>query len=113
MAGLPRLRRGQFWVLVVMNGNQVFALRCFNSVEGLYVEGPQGRDEWSRYVCLSLLLRRAQRRRRKAAAHGAIVQEISEHPVAEGPADERCHHHVSEGQAATQPIESAKDFRHY
>jgi hypothetical protein len=30
---------------------------------------------------------------------GLVDQEISEHPVAEGPADDRCHHRVSQGRA--------------
>src|SRR5262249_711420 len=45
---------------------------------------------------------RTQPRRRKAAPHrrhGVVDQEISEHRVAEGPADERCHHRVSQGRA--------------
>src|SRR6266516_3460284 len=45
---------------------------------------------------------RAQPRRRKAAlhrGHGVVDQEISEHRVVEGPADERCHHRVSQGRA--------------
>src|SRR5262249_23198905 len=40
-------------------------------------------------------------RRRKAAPHrrhGVVDQKISEHRVAEGPADERCHHRVSQGR---------------
>jgi N-methylcarbamate hydrolase len=43
-----------------------------------------------------------QPRRRKAAPHrrhGVVDEEISEHRVAEGPADERCHHRVSQGRA--------------
>src|SRR5262249_5713850 len=42
-----------------------------------------------------------QPRRRKAAPHrphGVVDQAISEHRVAEGPADERCHHRVSQGR---------------
>src|SRR5262249_9010475 len=38
---------------------------------------------------------------RKAAPHrrhGVVDQKISEHRVAEGPADERCHHRVSQGR---------------
>jgi Transposase, Mutator family len=30
--------------------------------------------------------------------HGVVDQKISEHRVAEGPADERCHHRVSQGR---------------
>ena len=33
-----------------------------------------------------------------AARHGVVDQAISEHRVAEGPADERCHHRVSQGR---------------
>jgi hypothetical protein len=29
IAGLPRLRRGQFWVLIVMNRNQGFVTQMF------------------------------------------------------------------------------------
>src|SRR5215471_10823937 len=58
---------------------------------------------------------RAQPRRRKAAPHrrhGVVDQEISEHRVAEGPADERCHHRVSQGRVPlSQP--KAKDSGHY
>src|SRR5262249_2831096 len=47
-----------------------------------------------------------------AARHGVVDQAISEHRVAEGPADERCHHRVSQGRVPlSQP--KAKDSGHY
>src|SRR4029453_3969078 len=42
----------------------------------------------------SALCREAAPHRR----HGVVDQKISEHRVAEGPADERCHHRVSQGR---------------
>src|SRR5439155_9971865 len=40
-----------------------------------------------------------------------VDQAISEHRVAEGSADERCHHRVSQGHAAAISIHRAKTFR--
>src|SRR4029434_1855975 len=42
-----------------------------------------------------------------------VDQEISQHRAAEGPADERCHHRVSQGRAPLSQTESAKDSGHY
>ena len=53
---------------------------------------------------------------RAAALHrryGVVDQEISEHRVVEGPADERCHHRVSQGRVPLSQTESAKDSGHY
>jgi hypothetical protein len=57
----------------------------------------------------------AQPRRRQATPHrrhGVVDEEIPEHRAAEGPADERCHHRVSQGVPLSQ-TENAKDFGHY
>src|SRR5258707_8651172 len=57
-----------------------------------------------------------QRRRRQAAPHrrhGMVDQKISQHRVAEGSADERCHHRVSQGRAPLSQTESAKESGHY
>jgi len=45
--------------------------------------------------------------------HGVVDQEISQHRVAEGSADERCHHRVSQGRAPLSQTESAKESGHY
>src|SRR5262245_48184389 len=45
--------------------------------------------------------------------HGVVDEEVSEHRVAEGPADERCHHRVSQGRVPLSQTESAKDSGHY
>src|ERR1700746_1852652 len=42
-----------------------------------------------------------------------VDQEISQHRVAEGSADERCHHRVSQGRAPLSQTESAKESGHY
>jgi len=66
--------------------------------------------------CANLSRRWAQARRREAAPHcrhGVIDEEIFEHRAAEGPADERCHHRVSQGRAPLNQTESAKDSGHY
>src|SRR6266540_5291418 len=42
-----------------------------------------------------------------------VDQEISQYRVAEGSADERCHHRVSQGRAPLSQTESAKDSGHY
>src|SRR5262249_38517874 len=58
----------------------------------------------------------AQPRRREAAPHrrhGVVYEEISQHRAAQGPADERCHHRVSQGRAPLSQTESAKDSGHY
>jgi hypothetical protein len=52
-----------------------------------------------------------QPRRRKAAPHrrhGVVDEEISEHRVAEGPADERCHHRVKQGGVPLSQTEVRK-----
>ena len=58
----------------------------------------------------------AQPRRREAAPHrrhGVVYEEISQHRAAQGPADERCHHRVSQGRVPLSQTESAKDSGHY
>src|SRR5262249_24438770 len=58
----------------------------------------------------------AQPRRCQATPHrrhGVVDEEVSEHRVAEGPADERCHHRVSQGRVPLSQTESAKDSGHY
>jgi len=45
--------------------------------------------------------------------HGMVDQEISQHRAAEGSADERCHHRISQGRAPLSQTESAKDSGHY
>ena len=60
--------------------------------------------------------RSAQPRRREAAPHrrhGVVYEEISQHRAAQGPADERCHHRVSQGRVPLSQTESAKDSGHY
>jgi hypothetical protein len=47
------------------------------------------------------------------SGHGVVYQEISQHRAAQGPADERCHHHVSQSRVTLSQIESAKDSGHY
>src|SRR5262249_42142448 len=48
-----------------------------------------------------------------ALNHGVVDEEISEHRAAEGPADERCHHRVSQGGGPLSQTERAKDSGHY
>jgi Transposase, Mutator family len=53
----------------------------------------------------------AQPRRREAAPHrrhGMVDQEISQYRVAEGSADERCHHRVSQGRAPLSQTERSR-----
>jgi hypothetical protein len=55
----------------------------------------------------------AAARLRYIAGLGVVDQKISEHRVAEGSADERCHHRVSQGGVPLSQTESAKDSGHY
>jgi hypothetical protein len=42
-----------------------------------------------------------------------VDEEISQHRAAQGPADERCSHRVSQGRVPLSQTESAKDSGHY
>src|SRR5262249_46056907 len=58
----------------------------------------------------------AQPRPREAATHtppAVVYEEISQHRAAQGPADERCDHRVSQGRVPLSQTESAKDSGHY
>jgi putative transposase len=55
----------------------------------------------------------AAARLRHIAGTAWSTKQISQHRAAEGPADERCHHRVSQGRAPLSQTESAKDSGHY
>ena len=50
---------------------------------------------------------------RRIRTNNPLDEEIFEHRAAEGPADERCHHRLSQCRAPLSQTESAKNSGHY